>query len=187
MRITVFVSGTGSNLEAILKNDVPVALVVADRPCRGLEIAKNADVPAELVLRESFGKDFDRTAYTKRILTILREHNIGLIAMAGFMTVLEEPLFNEYGGRILNTHPSLLPLHKGDRAVQDALEAGAIETGCTIHIATMELDAGPILAQEKVPVIRGDSVETLHERIKKVERVLYPQVLKKILAGDIAL
>lgn len=185
--IAVFVSGTGSNFEAMLKEGVPVALVVADRPCKALEIAAAAEVPAKLVERKSFGADFDREAYTREILEVLRAHEIDLVAMAGFMTFLSDSLFREYDGHILNTHPSLLPLFKGDHAVRDALASGATETGCTIHIATAKLDDGPILAQKKVAILPDDTVETLHERIKTEERKLYPQVLKDIVSGALAL
>lgn len=185
--IAVFVSGTGSNFEAMLESGVPIALVLADRPCRALEVAASAHIPTALLERTSFGKGFDREVYTLQVLETLHAHSIGLVAMAGFMTILSKTLFNEYGNRILNTHPSLLPLFKGDRAVKDALEAGATETGCTIHIATADLDAGPIVAQKKVPVLPNDTVETLHERIKVEERTLYPKVLKQILSGKITL
>ena len=185
--IAVFVSGSGTNLEAILDAGVPVALVVADRPCRGLEIAKEHGIAAELAERGNFGAGFDREAYTQKIIGLLHTHQIDLVAMAGFMTILSDSIFQAYGGRILNTHPSLLPLFKGDKAVKDALEGGAVETGCTIHIATPDLDAGPILAQAKVPVMPGDTVESLHERIKTEERKLYPKVLKDILSGNLAL
>ncbi len=166
---------------------MPVVLVVADRPCKALDIAKEAGIPIELIERKSFGASFDREVYTKQILEVLRTHTIGLVAMAGFMTIFADSIFTEYAGRILNTHPSLLPLFKGDRAVKDALEAGAKETGCTIHIATATLDDGPILLQKTVPILPGDTVETLHERIKEEERKLYPEVLKNILAGKLAL
>lgn len=185
--LAVFASGTGTLFEAMLKENLPVALLLVDRPCRALDIAKEAGVPFELVQRENFGKDFDRIAYTKRILTVLREHGIDLIAMAGFMTILSPEIFAEFNGKMLNTHPSLLPLFKGAHAVKDALAAGATETGTTIHIATSDLDAGPILAQAKVPVLAGDTVETLHERIKIEERKLYPHILKELLNGAIAL
>lgn len=185
--IAVFVSGTGSNFEAMLKSGVPIALVLADRPCRALEIATTAHIPTTLIERTTFGKGFDREEYTMKVLEALRAHSIDLIAMAGFMTILSDVLFKEYGNRILNTHPSLLPLFKGDKAVKDAFEAGVTETGCTIHVATADLDAGPVIAQRKVPVLDGDTVETLHERIKVEERQLYPEVLKKILSGDLVL
>lgn len=185
--IAVFVSGTGSNFEAMLREHIPVSLVVADRTCKALDIAKEAGISTELLERKNFGAPFDRELYTQKILEVLHTYDIHLVAMAGFMTILADSLFMEYDGHILNTHPSLLPLFKGDRAVKDALEAGAKETGCTIHIATARLDDGPILAQRSVPVLPNDSIETLHERIKIEERALYPEVLKNILAGKLAL
>ena len=94
--------------------------------------------------------------------------------MAGFGTVFARPLFDAFPGRILNTHPALLPAFPGWHAVEEALAAGVAVTGCTVHLATVETDAGPVLAQEEVPVLAGDTVETLHERIKQCERRLYP-------------
>ena len=100
---------------------------------------------------------------------------IDLVAMAGFGTVLTEAVHDAFPGRILNTHPALLPAFPGWHGVRDALEAGVKVTGCTVHLATLEMDAGPILAQEAVPVRAGDTVETLHERIKVVERGSVPR------------
>lgn len=182
-KLAVLVSGTGSIFEAILKSGIEVALVVADRPCRGLEIAEIAGVPTKLVQRTSFGQNFDRHAYSKEIVSVLEAHNIELIAMAGFMTILAEPVFERYEGKILNTHPSLLPAFKGENAVRDALADRAKVTGCTIHIATISLDDGPILAQAAVPVEPGDTVSTLQERIKLVERRLYPETIRQLLAS----
>jgi len=101
-----------------------------------------------------------------------------VVAMAGFGTVLGPPIFEVYYGRILNTHPALLPAFKGWHAVRDAIEAGVKVTGTTVHIATEEVDAGPILAQEPVRVEPGDTEESLHERIKVVERRLYPETIR---------
>ncbi|MFA5877388.1 MAG: phosphoribosylglycinamide formyltransferase [Candidatus Paceibacterota bacterium] len=185
--LAVFVSGAGSNFEAMLDKHIPVMLVVADRPCKAIDRAKEAGIPTELVERKNFGATFDRELYTQKILEVLRTHDIHLVAMAGFMTILADSLFTKYDGNILNTHPSLLPLFKGDHAVKDALEAGAKETGCTIHIATARLDDGPILAQRNVPILPNDSIETLHERIKIEERRLYPEILEGILAGTFTL
>ena len=178
--LAVFVSGTGTILEAILRDNIPVALVLADRKCRGLEIAKAAGIPTELVER-TFGKGFNREEYTRRIFRILLDHEIDLIAMAGFMTILAPFLFKEWPGIILNTHPSLLPAFKGDNAVRDALNHGVKVTGCTIHRATAKLDEGSILAQASVPVLPEDTRNTLHERIKRKERALYPRVIKQML------
>jgi phosphoribosylglycinamide formyltransferase 1 len=179
VRIGVLASGSGTNLEAIIGAGIPVAVVVADRPCRALEIAAAACVDAALIERTSFGKDFDRLAYTHQVLDVLQAHDVELVVMAGFMSVFEKPIFDAYEGRIINTHPALLPAFPGAHAVEDALAAGVKLTGCTVHIATLEVDAGPILAQEAVPVRPDDTVETLHERIKEVERRLYPATIKE--------
>lgn len=170
VRVGVLASGGGSNLEAILEAGIAVEVVVVDRPCGATAIAERHGVPAVLVERESFGPDFDRTAYTERVVDVLVGHGIELVVMAGFMTVFDKPIFDAFDGRILNTHPALLPAFKGAHAVRDALAFGVKVTGCTVHVATMELDDGPILAQEAVPVLPGDDVDSLHERIKVAER-----------------
>jgi phosphoribosylglycinamide formyltransferase-1 len=177
-RLGVLVSGSGTLLEAILSAGLPVAVVAADRPCRALEVAADVGVPAELVLRESFGQGFDRRGYTLRLLGALRPYDLDVLAMAGFGTVLSPEAFVAFPGRVLNTHPALLPEFKGWHAVRDALEAGVAVTGTTVHIATEEVDEGPVLAQAKVPVLPGDTEATLHERIKSVERALYPETIR---------
>ena len=185
VRVAVLVSGTGSILDAMLAADVPVVLVLADRPCRALEIAGAAGIDAELVDRQAFGGfggGFDRPEFTRKVMAALKSRDIDLVAMAGFGTVLAGPLFDAYPGRILNTHPALLPAFPGWHAVDEALAAGATVTGCTVHLATVETDAGPVLAQEEVPVLPGDTVEALHERIKQCERQLYPRVIKDYLS-----
>ena len=174
-------SGSGTILESMIAATLPIGVVVVDRPCRAVDVAEASGIPVELVERETFGPDFDRLAYTERLVDALKRHEIDLVAMAGFMTILEQPIHDAYGGRITNTHPSLLPAFKGAHAVEDALAAGVKVTGCTVHLATIEVDHGPILAQEDVPVLPGDTPETLHERVKEVERRLYPQVLREML------
>jgi phosphoribosylglycinamide formyltransferase 1 len=180
VRIGVLASGSGTNLEAILRAALPVVVVVVDRPCRAQQIAEESGVAAELVERTSFGADFDRLAFTHRVVDVLQAHDVELVVMAGYMTVLDKPVFDAYPGRILNTHPSLLPAFPGAHAVEEALAAGVKLTGCTVHVATLEVDAGPILAQAAVPVLEDDTVETLHERIKEVERRLYPETIKEL-------
>ena len=101
--------------------------------------------------------------------------------MAGFGTILAKPIFDRFAGRILNTHPALLPAFPGWHAVADALDYGVKVTGCTVHVATEEVDAGPILAQEAVAVLPDDTVESLHERIKAVERRLYVETVRGIV------
>jgi len=184
VRVAVMVSGSGTILRAMLDAGVPVAVVLADRPCKGLDVATAAGVPVELVDRRrwgGFGAGFDRLAYTEEITAVLVRHAPDLVAMAGFGTVLGEPVHAAFPARILNTHPALLPAFPGWHAVADALDAGVKVTGCTIHVATLEMDAGPVLAQEAVPVLPNDTVDTLHERIKQVERRLYPATVQRML------
>jgi phosphoribosylglycinamide formyltransferase-1 len=185
VRIGVLASGAGTNLSAILAAGIPVAAVVVDRPCRAVEVASGAGVAVETVGRDSFGPGFDRLTYTHRVVDALAAHDIELVVMAGFMTILDKPVFDAYAGRILNTHPSLLPAFPGAHAVDEALAAGVKLTGCTVHVATVEVDAGPILAQEAVPVQAGDTVASLHERIKTVERRLYPETIRRFSEGDL--
>jgi phosphoribosylglycinamide formyltransferase-1 len=183
-RLAVLASGSGTILQAMLDADLPIAVVVADRPCTALERAEQAAIPAELVARTSFGADFDRDAYTAEVVAVLQRHDISLVAMAGFGTILGQAVHDAFPGAIVNTHPALLPAFKGWHAVEDAFDAGVKVTGCTVHLATLEVDEGPILAQEAVPVLDGDTVETLHERIKDVERRLYPKVLAELVNGS---
>lgn len=184
VRLAVLVSGTGSILEAILPTDLPVVVVMADRPCRALEIATASGLPAELVDRRDFGgfgAGFDREGYTERLVAVLGAYRVDLVAMAGFGTVLSQSIQDAYPHRILNTHPSLLPAFPGWHAVKEALDAGVEVTGCTVHLATLETDAGPVLAQEEVRVLPGDTEETLHERIKQTERRLYPATIRRVV------
>ena len=177
MRVGVLASGGGSNLGAILRAGLPVVAVVVDRPCRATAIAEAAGVPAHVVPRRP-----DRLAFTHDVVDALAEHDVELVVMAGFMTILEKPIFDAYEGRVLNTHPSLLPAFKGAHAVEEALAAGVKLTGCTVHVATLEVDSGPILAQEAVPVVDGDTPESLHERIKEVEHRLYPETIRTFIS-----
>ena len=183
MRIAVLASGSGTLLDAMLGDGIPVALVVVDRPSKAQVVAESHGVPAVLVERQSFGADFDRDDYTEVVVEVLRAHDIDLVAMAGFGTIFGPPIHAAFPGRILNTHPALLPSFKGWHAVRDALAYGMKITGCTVHVATLEVDAGPILAQEAVAVLPGDDEDALHERIKAVERRLYPQTIRAVLAN----
>jgi phosphoribosylglycinamide formyltransferase 1 len=184
MRIGVLASGTGTILQALLDADLPIVVVIVDRPCAAIERAEKAGVTVETIARDSFGESFDRLAYTHRVVDALERHQVDLVAMAGFGTILDKPIHDRYEDRIVNTHPALLPAFKGWHAVDDALAAGVKLTGCTVHYATLEVDDGPILAQESVLVLPGDTAETLQERIKTVERVLYPAVLRRLIEEE---
>ena len=175
-------SGSGTLLQAILDDGIPVSLVVVDRPSKAQGVAEAHDVEAVLVERTSFGKDFDREGYTAQVMEVLQSHEIELVVMAGFGTVFGATIHEAFPDRILNTHPALLPSFKGWHSVRDALDYGVKVTGCTVHVATLEVDAGPILAQEAVAVLPDDDEASLHERIKAVERRLYPETIRAVLA-----
>jgi len=181
MRLAVLVSGTGSILEAISHSGIEISLVVADRECEAIQRALDRGLSVELIERSDFGEKFDRVSYTNQLVRKLEVAEIELIAMAGFGTILEKPIYDAYAGKVLNTHPSLLPAFPGWNAVEEAIIAGVEETGCTIHQATLEVDSGPILAQETVPILEGDNTASLHERIKMIERKLYVNVIKRIM------
>ncbi len=181
MRLAVLVSGSGTILEAILKHGIPVDLVLSDRPCRALSVARDAGIVDLLVERNDWTPTFDREFYTATLTKVLKQEEIDVIAMAGFGTVLASDIHEGFPLRILNTHPSLLPAFPGWHAVSKALSYGVKLTGCTVHLATLEVDAGPILAQEAVPVLPGDTEATLHERIKETERILYPKTIREFL------
>jgi phosphoribosylglycinamide formyltransferase-1 len=173
-------------LEAMVRDGLDVALVASDRPCRALDVASGARIETLLISRETFGgfaKSFDREGFTDELTQSLQRRDVDLVAMAGFGTIVTGTFHLAYPGRVLNTHPSLLPAFKGWHAVAQALASGVTETGCTVHIATEALDDGPILAQRRVPVEPDDTEETLHERIKLVERSLYPLVVGRVMAA----
>jgi phosphoribosylglycinamide formyltransferase-1 len=183
-KIGVLASGSGTILQSLVDARLPIVVVVVDRQCGAIALARAAGIPVVTIERTDFGPDFDRVVYTNRVVDALARHDVELVAMAGFGTILEKPIHDAYPQRIVNTHPALLPAFKGWHAVEEALAAGVKVTGCTVHLATLEVDDGPILAQEAVPVLADDSVETLHERIKQVERRLYPQVLRDLIEAE---
>jgi phosphoribosylglycinamide formyltransferase-1 len=180
VRVGALASGTGTILEAILDAGVAIDLVVSDRPCRALELAAERGVATRLVERTSFGKTFDRDAYSDEVVAALHEAGIDVVVMAGFGTVIPKAV-ESFPGRMINTHPSLLPSFKGWHPVRDALEYGVKVTGWTVHIVTEEMDVGPILDQQAVDVLPEDTEATLHERIKEVERRRFPETIKRFL------
>jgi len=181
VRIGVLASGAGTILEALLEDGLPVEVVLVDRRCAAERVAERAGVALAVVERTDFAASFDRDAYSEAVVEALAPHAVALVAMAGFGTVLGKPFHAAYPGRVLNTHPALLPAFRGWHAVDEALAAGVDHTGCTVHVACLEVDEGPILAQEVVPVLTGDTSEGLHERIKAVERRLYPAAIRRFV------
>lgn len=180
MKLAVLASGSGTILEAMLAGGLPVGLVGVDRPCRATAIADSAGVEWFCSTR-SFGDDFDREAYTEEFTQRLVSADVDLVVMAGFGTIFGSAIYERFTGRVVNTHPSLLPSFPGWHAVDDAMAHGVKVTGCTVHVAELEVDAGPILAQEAVAVLDDDTVESLHERIKVVERRLYLDTVRAII------
>jgi phosphoribosylglycinamide formyltransferase 1 len=188
VRVGVLVSGSGTILQAMFDADLPVTTVISDRPCAALALARAHGAADELIDRQGyggFGPDFDRDGYTATVAATLVAHQVDLVAMAGFGTVMTQTVHDAFPDRVLNTHPALLPAFPGWHGVRDALAAGVSETGCTVHLATLEMDAGPILAQQVVPVLPGDTESSLHERIKVAERSLYPATVAWAL-GELA-
>lgn len=179
--LAIFCSGNGSNFQAILdairrkKLKARVALMVCDKPgAYALERARKADVPVVLVSPKLFSS---REDYEKFLVRILKNQKVDVIVLAGFMRIFTPYFINAYRGRILNIHPSYLPAFKGAHAIHDAFEAKVPETGVTVHLVTVKIDAGPILAQKKVKIERNDTLESLEKRIHAVEHNLYPMAI----------
>lgn len=178
-RVVVLASGTGSLLQSLLEaavGDYPARVVAvgADRDCRALQIAAAAAIPSYTV---RLGDHPDRAAWDAAITAATAEHAPDLVVSAGFMKILGPQFLSRFPGRVLNTHPALLPSFPGAHAVPDALAYGVKVTGCTVHLVDAGVDTGPVLAQQAVEVGPDDDEETLHERIKTVERRLLVDVL----------
>ena len=190
MRLALAASGRGSNVAAILgaiadgRLAAEAALLVCDRPGAAvIGVADGAGVPVALLPRSRFGS---RPAWDEAVRDALEEARADLVALAGFSAILGPDVLAAFPGRILNIHPSLLPAFGGGVAPapqEAALRAGVRVTGCTVHVVTADVDAGPILAQARVPVRRGDSVVSLSERILAAEHRLYPEVLSWFATG----
>jgi phosphoribosylglycinamide formyltransferase 1 len=181
-RLLVLASGTGSLLSSLLAaavDDFPARIVAVgvDRACRATEIAAAAAVPTFTV---RLGDYPDREAWDAAITEATAAHQPDLIVSAGFMKILGPQFLSRFCGRTINTHPALLPAFAGAHAVPDALAYGVKVTGCTVHLVDAGMDTGPILAQEPVAVLDGDTEETLHERIKVIERRLLVDVVAAI-------
>lgn len=178
-RLVVLASGTGSLLASLLEaaaGDYPgrVVAVGADRACPALDVAAGASIPSFQV---RLGDHADRTAWDSALTEAVAQHAPDLVVSAGFMKILGQQFLSRFEGRVVNTHPALLPAFPGAHAVPDALDYGVRVTGCTVHLVDSGVDTGPILAQEAVAVYEDDTAETLHERIKDVERRLLVDVL----------
>jgi phosphoribosylglycinamide formyltransferase-1 len=183
-RVAVLASGSGSNLQALLDDPVcgpAVALVVSDRAeAKALDRARSAGVSAVHLDPASHAS---REAHDAGLLDLLRSERIDVVCLAGYMRIIGPQVVRAYWGRMLNVHPALLPAFPGARAVRDALAWGAKVTGCTVHFVDEEVDHGPIVAQETVPVLDDDDESSLHARIQEAEHRLYPASLRLLLDG----
>eukprot|EP01147_Barroeca_monosierra_P009993 gene9993-2168_t len=191
-RVAVFISGSGTNLQAIIdasrnETDYPaeVSLVLSNKPhVKGLERARIAGIPSIVVDHRQFNQ---RVQFEDEIQKHLEKYYIELVVLAGFMRILTSSFVDKWKGRILNTHPALLPSFKGMYAVRDAIRAGVRISGCTVHFVEAEVDAGAIVAQEAVPVLPSDTEDILANRIKEAEHSLYPRALAFVASGQCVL
>jgi phosphoribosylglycinamide formyltransferase-1 len=185
--IGVLASGSGSNLEAIAKainnaavagltpETVKLSTVVYNNPKAYVkQRAQKLGVPAVLLNHREYSS---REHLDTAIIEVFNQAEVDLVVMAGWMRIVTNKLIDAYPDRILNIHPSLLPSFPGANAIEQALAYGVKITGCTVHIAIAEVDSGPILQQAAVPVLPGDTVETLHQRIQVQEHIIYPQAI----------
>ncbi len=187
-RVAVLVSGRGSNLGALLDAaEAPgyparIALVLSNRPdAAGLDLAARRGVTARCIDHRPFGPD--RAAHECAIQDVLMEAGIGLVCLAGYMRLLTPFLVGAWAGRMMNVHPSLLPAFPGLHTHARALAQGVKLHGCTVHLVTQEVDAGPILAQAAVPVLPGDTEESLAARVLIQEHRIYPEALRLHASG----
>ncbi|MBI2798646.1 phosphoribosylglycinamide formyltransferase [Candidatus Saccharibacteria bacterium] len=185
-KFAVLVSGSGTLADAILKAGLPVKLMVADQPCKAVDkVAPKHEVKAVVVSRQDYGyipkkAKLDRKAFTKAVAEVLHKNKVDGAILAGWDTILDASFFTpkNFYGRVLNSHPALLPAYKGiGHAVPPQIKDKVKVSGTTIHVASADVDGQPYLFQEEVKVLRGDTVDSLHERIKVVERRLWLQAV----------
>ena len=189
-RIVVLISGSGSNMDALAEacesGEVPgrVVAVIADRDCPGLELAAAREIPTKVV---AFKEWPDRESWSDALRKEVLAYEPDLVVSAGFMRIFSPVFVDEFYGRLINLHPALLPAFPGAHAVRDALAAGVDETGSTVHFTDREVDHGPTILQEAVPIEPGDTEESLHTRIKAIEHRLLPQACRLLLEGQVEL
>jgi phosphoribosylglycinamide formyltransferase-1 len=190
LRLGVLISGRGSNLSALIKATrdtaypAEIKLVISNVPTAlGLDLAKEANLSVAVIDH----RDFDsRTTFEAALTAALQAAGVQLICLAGFMRVLTADFVDAWPGRIINIHPSLLPAYKGLHTHERVLAAGEVETGCTVHYVSAELDAGSIILQKTVPVLSGDTPDTLAARVLVQEHLCYPEAVRQIAEMNLA-
>jgi phosphoribosylglycinamide formyltransferase 1 len=187
-RVAILISGGGSNMLALVRDMVgdhparPVLVASNDPQAAGLAKAAALGISTAAVDHRAFGKD--REAFEAALLVQIKAADPDILCLAGFLRILTPGFIKAYEGRMLNIHPSLLPKYPGLHTHARALAAGDTEAGCTVHVVTADLDAGPILGQARVPVLPGDTENSLAARVLMMEHQLYPAVLRRFAAGD---
>ena len=184
-RIAIFISGRGSNLEAILQKrrvgfvSCEIPFVFSNKKdAKGLEIAKSFEIPTITMERKDFST---QNEYDQTVLQLLNENKVDIVVLAGFMMILSKNFIEQYPGKIINIHPSLLPAFPGLNSQKRALDYGVKFAGCTVHFVTPEIDSGPIILQDIIPVFDDDSEETLTLRILDREHIILPEALKILM------
>jgi len=194
LRVGVLASGGGTNLQAIIDNcasgkiDADVVVVISDVECGALARARKAGIPAEHIDRRDKQRHPTREAFDRALLQRLRAHDAQLVCLAGYLRIMTPELVDAYAGRMMNTHPALLPAFGGEdmwgHHVHEAvLEYGCKVSGCTIHFVSLETDGGPIILQRAVPVEEDDTAETLAARILPHEHNLFPRAIQLFAEG----
>jgi formyltetrahydrofolate-dependent phosphoribosylglycinamide formyltransferase len=188
VRVAILISGAGSNMAALIDagqaadSGYEIVLVLSNiEGAGGLTIAAVKGVMTATVAHKPFAKD--REAHERAVDAVLRDAGVEVVALAGYMRVLTPWLVRGWRGRMLNIHPSLLPLYPGLDTHARAIAAGDAEAGCTVHLVTEGVDEGPVLGQARVPVVEGDTPAALAERVKTAEHALYPQMLGEFCKG----
>jgi phosphoribosylglycinamide formyltransferase-1 len=186
-RLGVLISGRGSNLKAIIdaierrQLDASIAVVISNvAAAPGLDLARTAGIETVVLSHKGYPS---REDYDRAVVAELKKRDVALVCLAGFMRLLSPYFVNAYPNLILNIHPSLLPKYPGLHPQQQALDDGATESGATVHFVNHDLDAGPIVLQQSVPVLPGDTAHQLAERILAAEHQLYPRAIDKVLRG----
>jgi phosphoribosylglycinamide formyltransferase-1 len=189
MVLGILGSGSGSNMQAILDAidagilDAKIGLVLSDNPgAYILERAAKRGIATGVIDCRGFKTKFPEESQQETAQQ-LKDAGVELVCLAGFLRLVKRPMLEVFPDRILNIHPSLLPVFPGLESWKQALEAGASEAGCTVHFVDEGMDTGPIILQESVPILEGDTAESLHARIQVVEHRLYPEAVKKVMGN----
>ena len=183
-RVVVLISGNGSNLQALIdfpEKNYLICRVISNRAdAFGLQRANNAGIGIDVLDHQEFTT---REHFDEELVRIIDSHQPDLVVLAGFMRILSSGFVQHYSGRLLNIHPSLLPLYKGTNTHQRVLEAGDSSHGASVHFVTEELDGGPVVAQVKIPVLSDDDKDSLAQRVATQEHRIYPEVVSWFAAG----